>query len=66
MPRILTLVIVILFLCAPATFASEIEFQEGLNSSFGFMPAEFDFEHAAKKSETKSQLLSIWSERSLM
>jgi len=29
----------------PATFASEIEFQEGLNSFFGFMPAEFDFEH---------------------
>ncbi len=46
MQRILALLIVILFLCVPATFASEIEFQEGLNSFFGFMPAEFDFEHA--------------------
>ena len=48
MPRILALMIVILFLCVPATFASEIEFQEGLNSFFGFMPAEFAFEHASQ------------------
>ena len=46
MRRILALLIVILFLCVPATFASEIEFQQGLNSFFGFMPTEFDFEHA--------------------
>jgi len=46
MRRILALLIVILFLWVPATLASEIEFQEGLSSFFGFMPAEFDFEHA--------------------
>ena len=48
MRRILVLMIVILLLCAPTTFASEIEFEEGLNSFFGFMPAGFDFEHAKK------------------
>jgi len=46
MRRVLLLMIIILLLCVPATFASEIEFQEGLNSFFGFMPAGFDFEHA--------------------
>ena len=49
MRRILPLMIAILPLCAPATFASEIEFEEGLNSFFGFMPAGFDFEHARPK-----------------
>ncbi len=44
MPRILALAMVILFLSVPAAVANEIEFQEGLNSFFGFMPAEFDFE----------------------
>ena len=46
MRRILLLMIAILPLCVPAVFASEMEFQEGLNSFFGFMPAGFDFEHA--------------------
>ncbi|TKJ42805.1 hypothetical protein CEE35_09365 [Candidatus Aerophobetes bacterium Ae_b3b] len=46
MRRVLLLMIIILLLFLPATFASEIEFQEGLNSFFGFMPAGFDFEHA--------------------
>ena len=46
MRRVLLLMIIILLLFLPATFAGEIEFQEGLNSFFGFMPAGFDFEHA--------------------
>jgi len=46
MRRVLLLMIIILLLFVPATFTSEIEFQEGLNSFFGFMPAGFDFEHA--------------------
>jgi len=46
MQRILALAMVILFLSVPAAIGSQTELQEGMNSFFGFMPAEFDFEHA--------------------
>lgn len=48
MRPVLASVMVIFFLCLPATFAGEMAFQEGQNSFFGFMPAGFDLEHAAQ------------------
>jgi len=46
MRRISLLVIIILLLSVLATFGHELNLEEGFDSWFGFMPAEFDFEHA--------------------
>ncbi|MFQ6066249.1 MAG: hypothetical protein ACE5K3_03105 [bacterium] len=48
MRRISLLVITILLLSGLAGFGEELESREGFDSPFGFMPAEFDFEHARR------------------